>query len=76
MELITPLTEIRNDATAECRWWNGLIPDERRALLEAARRSLEFVGVDWLDICETNRKRILDAAFAIQSWLLSKPTRG
>ena len=74
MELITSLTEIRNDAAAECRWWNALIPAERRALLEAARRSNEFVGVDWLDICEVNRTRILDAAFAIQSWLRATPT--
>ncbi|MEM7280692.1 MAG: hypothetical protein AAF438_03525 [Pseudomonadota bacterium] len=69
MTVLAVLNETQDDATAECRWWNDLLPDQRQALLLGARRSLDCVNVDWLDIGETNRKKILEAAFAIQCWL-------
>ena len=66
-----PVDEIRNDPTAECRWWNTLQIQERLAFVGGAKGSPECAQSDWLDIGETNRLRILDAAHAVQCWLLA-----
>lgn len=61
--------EVRSDPTAECRWWNSLSQEERTALVHGARTSREIAANDWLDIGETNRLRILDAAYAVECWM-------
>ena len=65
----TAVDDIRNDPTAECRWWNGLDQQERHAFVGGAMGSPDYARSDWLDIGETNRMRILDAAYAVQCWL-------
>lgn len=65
------LSTLISDPTAECRWWNSLSPRQRQALALGAKRSGEVAANDWLDIGETNRMRILDAAYAVECWLSS-----
>jgi hypothetical protein len=65
------LSTMNSDPTAECRWWNSLTPRQRQALVLGAKRSGEVAANDWLDIGETNRMRILDAAYAVECWLSS-----
>ena len=60
---------VRDDTTAECRWWNSLSEDERNALVHGAKTTRENARNDWLDIGETNRMRILDAAYAVECWM-------
>ena len=61
--------ELRSDPTAECRWWNSLSDEQRRALVHGAKTTRDNVRNDWLDIGETNRLRILDAAYAVECWM-------
>lgn len=61
--------ELRNDPVAECAWWNSLSEEERAALTHGAKAARDNARTDWLDIGETNRLRILDAAFAVECWL-------
>lgn len=63
--------QMRNDAAAECRWWNTLTLPEKRAYVGGAKGSPDCVHADWLDIGETNRHRILNAAHAVECWLAS-----
>jgi len=63
------LSTLISDPTAECRWWNSLSARQRQALVLGAKRSGEVAANDWLDIGETNRLRILDAAYAVECWL-------
>lgn len=63
------LSRISSDPAAECRWWNSLAPAHRRALAQGAKRAGQVAENDWLDIGETNRLRILDAAYAVECWL-------
>ena len=63
--------ELRNDTEAECRWWNGLAVRERLAFVGGAKRPAECAVSDWLDIGETSRTEILNAAHAVQCWLSS-----
>lgn len=65
----TRVKEFRNDTQAECRWWNELEVEERLAYVGGAQRPAECAVCDWLDIGESNRKEILDAAQAVQCWL-------
>ena len=60
---------IRDDAAAECRWWNALDHSERAAYLQGAGLNQACADSDWLDIGERNRARILAAAQAVQCWL-------
>ena len=60
---------IRDDATAECRWWNTLARNERAAYLQGAGLNEAGADSDWLDIGETNRLKVLSAAQAVQCWL-------
>ena len=64
---------IRDDAAAECRWWNALQRSERAAYLQGAALNAECADGDWLDIGETNRMKILAAAHAVQCWLAADP---
>ena len=61
--------KFRDDAQAECRWWNSLRCDERTAYVRGAKLPSDCSNNDWLDIGETNRHRILSAAHAVQCWL-------
>lgn len=65
------LSRIASDPAAECRWWNSLAPLQRLALAQGAKRAGQVAENDWLDIGETNRLRILDAAYAVECWLSS-----
>ncbi len=67
----TSVHEFRNDPTAECRWWNELEQQERLAFVGGAMGTPDCARSDWLDIGETNRMRILDAAHAVQCWLIA-----
>jgi hypothetical protein len=60
---------IRDDATAECRWWNALHNSERVAYARGALLDPACAESDWLDIGENNRRKILAAAHAVQCWL-------
>ena len=60
---------IENDAEKECRWWNGLGADERLAYVNGARLESDCAVNEWLEIGETHRQKILDAARAVQCWL-------
>ncbi len=60
---------IRDDATAECRWWNALQRGERASYLRGAGLDPACADGDWLDIGENNRGKILAAAHAVQCWL-------
>ena len=71
MSILTTLDEIRNDTAAECRWWNTLFYKERLAYVSGAHRPLECINADWLDIGERNRRKILDAAYAVQCWCVA-----
>ncbi len=42
---------------------------ERRILVHGAKTTRENARNDWLDIGETNRLRILDAAYAVECWM-------
>ena len=61
--------ELRNDTEAECRWWNGLAVKERLAFVGGAQRPAECAVSEWLDIGESSRTEILNAAHAVQCWL-------
>lgn len=61
--------ELRSDPAAECRWWNELPYDERLAFIDGAKGPRDCALSDWLDIGETNRHRILDAAYVVERWL-------
>ena len=63
---------VRDDTTAECRWWNSLSEDERNALVHGAKTTWENARNDWLDIGETNRMRILDGAYAVECWMATE----
>ena len=63
---------IRDDAAAECRWWNTLRRSERAAYLQGAGLDGECADSDWLDIGETNRMKVLSAAHAVQCWLAAR----
>lgn len=60
---------VRNDTPAECRWWNDLERDERSAFVNGAKAPGDCAQNDWLDIGETNRHKILSAAYAVECWL-------
>ncbi len=60
---------VRNDTPAECRWWNDLENDERSAFVLGAKAPGDCARNDWLDIGETNRHKILSAAYAVECWL-------
>ncbi len=62
---------VRNDTPAECRWWNLLEGDERTAFVSGAKAPDDCARNDWLDIGETNRHKILSAAYAVECWLES-----
>ncbi|MGW8370110.1 MAG: hypothetical protein ACWGPN_15705 [Gammaproteobacteria bacterium] len=63
------VAEVRSDPTAECRWWNSLTDEQRTALVHGAKTTRDNACNDWLDIGETNRLRILDAAYAVECWI-------
>ena len=67
--------EFRCDPTAECRWWNALPHEQRLAFIDGAKGPRDCAASDWLDIGETNRYRILDAAHAVECWLGAVQTR-
>jgi hypothetical protein len=60
---------IRDDETAECRWWNALHHSERVAYARGAGLDPTSADSDWLDIGGNNRSKILAAAHAVQCWL-------
>ncbi len=66
---IHSVDDIRNDATAECRWWNTLRSRDRNAFVNGANAPDDCARHDWLDIGETNRYKILTAAHAVECWL-------
>ena len=63
---------IRDDATAECRWWNALERAERAAYLRGAGLDGELTDSDWLDFGDNSRSKILGAAHAVQCWLAER----
>ncbi len=63
------VADVHSDPTAECRWWNSLTGEQRTALVHGAKTTRDNARNDWLDIGETNRLRILDAAYAVECWI-------
>ena len=61
--------DVRNDTPAECRWWNDLENGKRSAFVLGAKAPDDCARNDWLDIGETNRHKILSAAYAVECWL-------
>ena len=62
------MASVEQDAAAECRWWNSLESDERNAYVRGARLDTAWAQGDWLDISESHRRDILDAARAVECW--------
>ncbi len=62
------VARLEQDSAAECRWWNSLEADERDAYVRGARLDNGCAHTDWLDISESHRQHILDAARAVECW--------